>query len=806
MNKTLFLICNVNKFNIYYICQVVIIFSMEQIPFSVSARTAKLIGQENFANADGAIIELVKNSYDADSNVCVVVFDKKESSIIIIDNGTGMTDEDIINHWMIIGTNDKEENFQSLNGRVKTGAKGIGRFAMNRLGLVSELRTISREKKKGYYWRVNWSDFDLKGANISQVKADFDLLNEFSLNTYLSSRFSELDGLMNVFERYNFDYGTIIEITQLNDNWDYKSIKKLFDNLEILIPPIEQPVFEINVFSTNGSEGLGKVNSAYFDDYDYKVCSHYFGDSDRKLTIEITRKELNYSLLKTKYLELFELPFSAKYPYRIDDFNDEPFIIETSINNLKGFSENVDNKLMDKIGEFYFTFYFIKNSISDNKSEGDIKKYPYRSFQPASRKAWLKKFGGVKLFRDNFRVRPYGENGEDWLKLGERQSQSPGGAGQKMGGYKIRPNQISGTISISRIDNKYFEDKSSREGIQENEVFDLFKNLLLEIIGVFEKDRNTIMYNLSSTSLNRNSIEEKKRKAKEISSLINEGSKINQQVENEEKSNEEILAEGYTTLEQELDEKEEEVRILRNLASSGLIISSFAHEIKGLRSRLIPRTDSLITELRKLIPNSLLNGINRYENPFILIETIKEEDIKLKHWLDYSLSSLKKDKRKRININITDYFSRFKLSWIKAVEQRNISIKLNNLSQDDIIIKAFEIDLDSIFNNLLSNSLASLKESDKKQKTIIIDWEKKDDYVEIVFFDNGKGLSKEYIENPEEIFNSFETSKRDRIGNIIGTGLGLYIVKQIVDEYSNASIKIGDINDSFSLIISFKCV
>ena len=92
------------------------------IPFAISARTAHLIGLENFANAEGAIVELVKNSYHADSDICVVVADikenKSESSIYIIDNGTGMTYKIIKDHWMTIGTDDKLINARSIRKSV----------------------------------------------------------------------------------------------------------------------------------------------------------------------------------------------------------------------------------------------------------------------------------------------------------------------------------------------------------------------------------------------------------------------------------------------------------------------------------------------------------------------------------------------------------------------------------------------------------------------------------------------------------------------------------------------------------------
>ena len=119
-----------------------------EVPFNISARTAKLIGMENFANAEGAIVELVKNAYDADAEVCVVVADiresRKESKLFIIDNGSGMPKEIILRHWMTIGTDDKLVNAKTnVKRRVKSGAKGIGRFALNRLGRNAKMLTFT---------------------------------------------------------------------------------------------------------------------------------------------------------------------------------------------------------------------------------------------------------------------------------------------------------------------------------------------------------------------------------------------------------------------------------------------------------------------------------------------------------------------------------------------------------------------------------------------------------------------------------------------------------------------------------------
>lgn len=153
---------------------------MAKIPFIVSARAGKLLGRENFSNPEGAIIELVKNSYDADAQNCVVIFNvpfKLEAddegnenkvllthlaTIFIIDNGEGMDDTIIKDFWMKIGTGNKESNSVTTKERVKTGAKGIGRFALDRLGYLAEMWTLPKAAKdnNGFKWKMDWNQFD----------------------------------------------------------------------------------------------------------------------------------------------------------------------------------------------------------------------------------------------------------------------------------------------------------------------------------------------------------------------------------------------------------------------------------------------------------------------------------------------------------------------------------------------------------------------------------------------------------------------------------------------------------------------
>ncbi|GLU52324.1 ATP-binding protein [Dyadobacter frigoris] len=793
---------------------------MAKISFSVSARTAKLIGQENFANAEGAIIELVKNCYDADAKNCIIVFDNSDSfssSIYIIDNGTGMTNEVIENQWMKIGTDDKLQNFKSGEGRVKTGAKGIGRFALDRLGLSSEMKTLPKSSVTGFLWSVTWSDFDRFGVSINEVEADLNEIEILDIKKELFKSFPNFIQLKCYIKSIEFSSGTILKINSVKDRWDEQSIKSLFDNLEVLIPPHEQPEFNLYLFSTNYPDDFGKVNSAYYDDYDYKIVTKYLADKNYTLDISVTRNELDIKQLETAYLEVFNNKLLKNFPYDLKTVQEKTFNIKRKIFDFPGFEKSVDLELIDKIGEFEFTFYFLKNRIDAS----DKDKFPYKNISQANRKAWLSKFGGVKIFRDDFRVRPYGEDGQDWLKLGERQARSPGGAGQKLGGFRIRPNQIAGTVRISRIANSNFQDKSGREGIQENEVFELFRNLLIEIISIFERDRNVLMFSLSelaktqfnaSLELKRAQLEaERILREQELSENTNKDLQTSSPSENLEKNfttenteTEVLLAKATKIYEKELQDKNEEIKMLRALASVGLIISSFAHELKGLRSRLVPRTDFLTTELKKYIKAHDLLSVHNEDNPFYMLQLIKEEDIKLKHWLDYSLSTLKRDKRTRTNINMGEYFESFEINWRMALNQRKVKMTLIGSKDSNNIIQAFEVDLDAIFNNLLSNTLSAFKEKKGQySREVTIEWRALEDYVEIKFSDNGNGLAKEYNSEPEKIFEFNESSKRDRLGNKIGTGMGLYIARLVIDDYNGAGVMLSPVQEGFCILVKF---
>lgn len=768
--------------------------------FKVSARTAKLIGQENFANAEGAVIELVKNAYDADSNFCSILFDIRQdadvSCVYIVDCGCGMTDSVVEKQWMTIGTDDKLINAKSSKtGRIKSGAKGIGRFALNRLGNESQMLTFPEGEEKGWAWYVDWTTFDRQGITLSDIDATLTSLDHNDLKSFVST-----EALSELFDKVGIApekfHGTIFKITKLNDLWEQDSIESLFSNLEMLIPSHMSNVFSIYLYDKTDYSKYGKIGVGLYDDYDYYVKGSYDGSGSHLLSVEITRKELNVVALQQSYADVFKSAPMDTTPYTLEDFKNSS--IQIPVNISSDYSED----LLRRIGAFDFYFFFIKNTIKDDSDAYSEKKYPYNQINSQIRKHWLKKFGGVKVYRDDFRVRPYGEDGDDWLSLGSRQSQSPGGAGQKKGGFRIRPNQISGSVFISRVQNSAFQDKSSREGIVDNQEFRLFKNLLIRIIEAFEEDRNTIMFSLSQLFKQRHPAEGK---AADISRKTLQKKKEKEAKGSNAASTEiETLAEGYESLKNELSDKEAEIRMLRGLASSGIAVASFTHELQSLSKLLIPRTKLLENSLKPFVQASSLMNIDKFDNPYYLLSLIRRDDVKLKQWLDYSLNAIKRNKREMTVINMTDYFSRLRSSWFESLKQKSIDFDVCSPQlSEPVYLKGFEMDLDSIFNNFVTNAVTSLLRTDRDKK-ISLNWSMNNDIISVEFSDNGTGLASEYHSNPEKIFDAFETASRDKDGNKTGTGMGLFIVKGIIDSYKDSTIKIGNITDGFSIILNFK--
>ncbi len=805
---------------------------MAKVHFKVSARAGKLFGRENFSNPEGAIIELVKNSYDADAKNCLVFFDiptktvkdsdgkelevpiKEKSVLYIIDNGEGMTKEVIEDHWMQIGTGNKEKEYISDDQRTKTGAKGIGRFALDRLGFETEMWTLSKhaKNKMGSFWKMDWNQFDESEKIISQIEAELDPI-DIDLKEKISSLTNNNKLVANNIKDLNFDRGTIIKISNLKDDWFKQDTSSVFKSLEALIPPKELNIpFEVFFKHFQQPKDFGKVETAFFNDFDYKLKAKYNAET-LNVDFEITRNEIDIKLLKKNYPNVYK---TKTPPYDLKTLENKTFSYSKSIDKiLKWKITDSSKKLLQDVGSFDLTFYYLK--YSNSLKEG----YPYKSVVASERKATLDRFGGVKIYRDSFRVRPYGDPTNDWLKLGARVAQSPAGAGQRIGDWRVRPEQTAGIITISRKNNPLLLDKSDRGALQENDAFETFQDIIKGCIHEFELDRTKMLNPLYLV------IEERKKQEKEseiqrraevlAKKIIEERRKVEESIygkstkadlfnekreEEEKKTYEDAFKDTFKAIEEERIELEnQEIVQVRSLASLGLVVSSFAHELKDVRDDAI-EVKRLEEIFHSIIPDELKKQIE-YEDGKDILELLNENSGKIIHWVDYALTAIKKDKRTRGSFKFSGFLKSLEISWSKIFKKKDIILNIvDNTEDESYEFRAFEMDMSTIFANLINNSIDSFNNLNEIQERVIeININIINEDIQILYSDNGVGLDPVF-EDKDEIFLAFKTSKRDKDRNEIGTGLGMYLVKSVVDD-NNGNIDILEPEKGFSILISF---
>lgn len=765
-----------------------------QVEFNVDAYTARLIGRENVSKLEGAVLEIVKNAYDADAKVFCFYYSKAANCIYILDNGTGMKEDVICTHWMTIGNSSKKETYLSVGKRVQTGAKGIGRFALDRISDKCNMLTIS--EAGGLEWIVDWDEFSGR-KRISDVKAllydtDARLLDYVNIDQWKNTVVAQ------IVKQCDFDgFGTVFCLKGLHDVWDEKTMGRLRNHLENLLPPDVVDDFKILFFDDTTEADDAEITSANIDSYDYKIAFNVEGDN---LSIQIIRNE-------------FDFRGEDQIVFAEAGFDEEEQKYLYGAPREKSFSIKKNIGTENQIGNYSGVFYF--NKITQAGS--DQERFYYKDIK--GRANLTKKFGGIKLYRDKFRVRPYGEYGDndfDWLELSARRNRSPAGLGHPTGQWRVGAEQMLGSVYISRV-NKNLEDAANRNGIQEGIGFTQLKQILIFVINEFERDRQSVGRKLAEYSKQKDNVaaeierlrllaeerkkweEEQKKKQKQDSLKVAENvveydSGFQPKSEKPDLNLDDVVG-LIDTIEQRQEDKLQEVhderKMLQTLATTGIITNMFMHEIRTLTNNIGQELDAAFEAIE-------------YDNdPESALKNIKQAISFKKNfasWFGVTIESIRKDKRKRKRHNVNKMLKGFLNTWTDILNKNQVTLRYS--CDDNIDFWCFEFDIENIISNLISNSLASFDretQSVLEKKEICIDIVSKGNGFELNYSDTGWGLIDRYKSRPEIILEAFESSKNMAGQEEEGTGMGMWIVNRTVLEY-NGSI---DLSENKKIDIGF---
>lgn len=719
----------------------------KKIPFNVNAYTARLIGRENVSTLDGAVLELVKNTYDADANKCILYYDETEDALYLMDNGTGMTEDIIQKHWMTIGNSSKHTNYITNNGRIQTGAKGIGRFALDRVSDNCVMYTKNSSDNNIIEWKVNWNDFE-RVHNLTDVTAEINYINKNKLSECLSLNNESLN---NMLSKYFIETGTIFKLTSLREKWNDDLINQIKKSLGSLIPPGIENEFSIYFFNKDTkSEENALVISESIDKYDYKIEFKVY--ENKKIEILINRNEFDLGE------DIDEIIKKAGFSEKDKEyFLGKKKIINTNIDSLLNYD-------IDDLGKFDGTLYF--NKIQTSKD--DAKKFYYKDI--TGRKNYSKIFGGIKLYRDGFKVRPYGEidsSGYDWLLLGARNNGSAA-ISHPTNRWKVTPEQITGVINISRI-NVNLPDQANRQGIVETKQFKALKDIIISIIAKFEDDRQGVGRKFAELYENEHPT---KKIEEEINSKAKKSENMSTKVEDttvEAKEAKKLMDKK----DEEIKNLEDENKMLRNLATTGIISNQYIHET----NQAVNNIGLTITTIWDLLED------NNVKKAIEFLEETEGYIKKLNSWFDVTIRSIRRDKRKMKFTDIGTLVNEQIKIWKEVLKNQKIEINFNS-DENLIEIKCFPYEIESIISNLIANSVHEFDNMDNKNISINIQNSK--DGIVLHYEDNGPGLAKGYKEEPRKILEAFETNKRNSLNEKIGTGMGMWIINNIVNDYDGS--------------------
>ncbi|HXE95901.1 MAG TPA: ATP-binding protein [Dongiaceae bacterium] len=379
----------------------------KKLHFITHADLKNIIGQDLINDDHIAVVELVKNGIDAGANLINIHFDASGTSIIVEDDGSGMSMQDIKNKWLNIAYSEKKHSV--LGDRVLAGNKGVGRFACDRLGRKLDMFTRRRGGPL-LHLTVDWTAFENKvrlESTIQKVNITVAEVSDQEAESFLGRNAPEV--------------GTMLAITDLRQEWNREKLTLLKRNLERFVNPIA-------VFDT-GSVKIKLIAEA----------------ESRQDGREASHNQIN-GLIENKIFT--KLKFNTTYIESRIDPQGETITTELFHDGNRIYRLVEKNLELNKLKNVHVVLHYMN---------------PYK-------KAYFKRqtglnlveFGAVFLFVNGYRVPPYGDRNNDWLQLDVRKSQ---------GTTRYLANrELLGLINVKDTDNS-FRIVSNREGVVRDQSF-----------------------------------------------------------------------------------------------------------------------------------------------------------------------------------------------------------------------------------------------------------------------------------------------------------------------------------------------
>lgn len=412
----------------------------EDLAFRPRARLLQMLGDQLIGSPRLAIFELVKNAYDADADTVLITLNNvntADAEIVVEDNGDGMSVDIIKNIWLVPAHDHKEkqkkEKRRTRLNRLPLGEKGLGRFAVHKLGNEIELVTRAKNHDECLV-KINWSEL-----------IDKPFLEDTRVEVITRSP--------QVFIGENT--GTQITVRDLREQeWTRGDVRKLLRQITSISTPFNN-----------------KRNDKFETLLEVKGHPDWTeGVPDIEMLKERAPWHINFELkngvLNLKYH--FKGVPGIKIEERIKELVDENLPLAASTRKQKVIASSEDFKgIGDISGEFYI--YDREKKILSKFGEQQLVEN------------FLDENGGIRVYRDNIRVYNYGEPGDDWLGLDLRRVNVPG--------KHISRNIIVGSLDLKIEDSYDLIEKTNREGFVQNDAYSKFQDLMLGVLSIVETER-----------------------------------------------------------------------------------------------------------------------------------------------------------------------------------------------------------------------------------------------------------------------------------------------------------------------------